>query len=551
MKKTCSMGARIIALVMGSAALYACGSDDDNTAPPPVAAAPKSCGDLVSYQVKAVNTVITAAEQIDASEAAPWTSPNGGGGSATVTAPFCRIAGSVRPTGSSDIQFELWLPPADKWNGKFAGTASGGSGGYINYRTVDQHRAMGYASVGHDNGHRNAEVDFALNEERKIDFGYRAQHVVTLVGKELTEERYASAPRYAYYNGCSQSGHHGVMEMERFPDDYDGIVAGAPASDWTGTLAAEANAALAQWATPGAGIARPLLAAVQRRILQACDGKPGIDHLVDGVLDDPRRCDFDPAAMQCGAPGADPGECLTVPQVQALRTAYDGRLKSTGERVALGYTVDATGGSFFPTDATSPDKPQGSWSNHWRYAVLGNPGYDFSTFDWDTDVDHARQKEGATYDAINGNYSAFANSGGKLLMYHGWADSLITPNLALQTWERMNGKMGKAEVDSFARLFMVPGMDHCGGGAGTSTFELMTSLAKWVEEGVAPDGTNELVKAHHGSLAREQRVDLVQLNSPALAAMARFPAPVVVVAHGCVATWWDAAKSEPLAPEFR
>jgi feruloyl esterase len=440
--------------------------------------------------VQAVDTVISAAEFIDASEAAPWTSPNGGGGSAAVTVPFCRVAGSVRPSSSSDIQFELWLPPTDAWNAKFAGTASGGSGGYINYRTVNQHLTMGYASVGHDNGHPNAQIDFALNNERKIDFAYRAQHVVTLVGKEITKALYASAPRYAYYNGCSQSGHHGIMEMQRYPDDYDGIVAGAPASDWTGTLAAEANAALAQWSTPGAGIPRPLLAAAARKVLEICDGKEGIDSVLDGVLDDPRRCDFDPASMQCGAPGADPAACFTPPQVQALHTAFEGRRKTSGELVALGYPVDAIGGSSFPTNATSPDRPQGSWANHWRYAVLGNPGYDFTTFNWDTDVDYARGKEGPTYDAINGDYSAFADRGGKLLMYHGWADSLIPATLTINAWDRMNAQMGKAKVDSFARLFMVPGMDHCGGGSATSTFELMSSLANWVEQGIAPDGTN-------------------------------------------------------------
>jgi feruloyl esterase len=173
---------------------------------------------------------------------------------------------------------------------------------------------------------------------------------------------------------------------------------------------------------------------------------------------------------------------------QALKTAQAGRRKSTGEVVALGYP-DAIGGLFFPTTTTSPDAPQGSWSNHWRYAVLGNPTYDFKNFNWDTDVDYARDKEGATYDAINGNYSAFADRGGKFLMYHGWSDSLITPALTLDEWGRMRAQMGGVKVDSFARLFMVPGMDHCGGGSGTSTFQLMTTLADWVEKGVAPDST--------------------------------------------------------------
>lgn len=484
MKATSFVGLKTLAVLAGAAALHGCGGGDDD--PPPVRA-PLACSDLGTYKVSSVDTVISAAEEIDASEAQPWTSPNGGGGSATVTTPFCRVAGSIRPTSASDIQFELWLPTQGGWNEKFAGTASGGSAGYIAYGSVNRHLEMGYASVGHDNGHRAAETDFALNEERKIDFAYRAQHVATQVGKELTQAFYAAAPRYAYYNGCSQSGHHGMMEMQRYPEDYDGIIAGAPAADWTGTLAAEASAALAQWSTPGAGIPRTLLAEVRKKVLELCDGAAGIDHLVDGVLDDPRQCNFDPAIMQCGAAGADPAACLTAPQVQALQTTLAGRFKTSGELVAHGFPADTIGGNFFPSDTTSPDSPQGSWANHWRYAVLGDPGYDFTVFDWETDVDHARAEEGATYDAMSGDYGAFAGRGGKLILWHGWADSLITPALTLAEWDRMQSNMGAQKVASFARLFMVPGVDHCGGGSGTGTFELMTALASWVENGVAPD----------------------------------------------------------------
>ncbi|MBC7832249.1 MAG: tannase/feruloyl esterase family alpha/beta hydrolase, partial [Hyphomicrobium sp.] len=471
-----------------SAALLAgCGgSDDDGSSQ----AAPLACSDIASYKATSVDTVISTAEFVNASVASPWTSPNGGGGSATVTKPFCRVAGSIRPSAASDIRFELWLPPTGTWNEKFAGTASGGSAGYIAYGTVGAHFDMNYASIGHDNGHRVTEVDFALNNDRKVDFAYRAQHVVTLVGKEITRAHYAAAPKYAYYNGCSQSGHHGIMEMQRYPEDYDGIVAGAPASDWTGTLAAEANAALAQWGTVGAGIPRPLQLEVRNKVLELCDGQAGVDHLVDGVLDDPRRCNFDPVVMQCGAPGANPAACLSAPQVQALRVSLDGRYKTTGELVALGYTPDAIGNPFFPSNTTSPSAPQGSWANHWRYAVLGNPTYDFTTFNWDTDVDFARGKEGPTYDAISGDYSPFAERGGKFLMYHGWADSLITPALTIDEWNQMNARMGATKVSSFARLFMVPGMDHCAGGTGTSTFELVTALSNWVEKGIPPDSTN-------------------------------------------------------------
>ena len=487
--------AGLATLLLSATLLQGCGGDDDGpvavtTPPAPPAPTAVACSDMAQVKVASVPTVISTAERIDASASAPWTSPNSGGGSATVTQPFCRVAGSIKPSTQSDIQFELWLPIGATWNRKFAGTAAGGSAGYISYPTVNLHLSMGYASVGHNNGHPNAQVDFALIPDRKLDFAYRAQHVATQVGKELTQAYYAAAPTYAYYNGCSQGGHHGIMEMQRYPDDYDGIIAGAPASDWTGTLAAEANAALAQSQVAGAGISRTLLAAVKANVLAACDGKAGVDPLRDGVLDDPRLCHWSPSSMQCGAAGVDPSACLAPEQVAALQTAYSGRFKTTGERVAFGYPVEAPGGNFFPNDATSPDRPQGSWSNHWRYAVYEMPGYDFNGFDWNNAVDYARGKEGATYDAISGNYSAFADRGGKFLMYHGWADSLITPALTISEWDTMRAQMGRAKVESFARLYMVPGMDHCGGGNGTSNFELLTALSKWREQGIAPDGSN-------------------------------------------------------------
>ncbi len=475
-----------VTMAAAAALLAGCGGSDDDGGGTAQATA---CADLLKASVQSVPTVIDTAERIDATTAAPWTSPNGGGGAATVTQGFCRVAGSVRPTATSDIRFELWMPLQTAWNNKFAGTASGGSNGYIAYGTVNTHLGMGYASIGHDNGHRAADTGFALDPEKKIDFAHRAQHVVTLVGKELTRAHYGNAPKYAYYNGCSQSGHHGIMEMQRYPDDYDGIVAGAPANDWTGTLAAEANAALAQWGTPGAGVPKALQTAFRQRVFAACEGKPGIDSAVDGVLDDPRRCKVDPSVMQCGTAGVDPAACFTAPQVQALRTALDGRRTSTGELVALPYPVDAIGGNFFPTEKTSPTAPQGSWANHWTYAVFADPNYSFNSFNWDNDVTYARGKEGALYDAISGDYSAFANRGGKLLTYHGAADSLIPVTLAIEQWNRMNAQMGAAKVQSFARLYLVPGMDHCGGGAGTGNFNLLSALSDWVEKGIAPDGT--------------------------------------------------------------
>lgn len=433
---------------------------------------------------------------VAASASAPFAVPSS---TATITTPFCRLAGTARSNASSNIAFELWLPDPANWNGKFAGTASGGSAGSISYGTVAAHYGLNYASIGHDTGHASTgftqtwawdATTKSLKTEQIVDWAYRSQHTVTVVGKQLTAAFYGAAAKRAYYNGCSASGHAGMMEAQRYPDDYDGIVAGAHTSDWTTNMASQAWVASQQYGNGGAGaLTKAQALAVGQAALAQCDGKAGIDHLADGVLDDPRKCSFDPAVLQCLGTGADAATCLQPAQVRSVRAMLQGYVLGSGDRIAYAYGPEATTGSFWPNNTTTPTNPQGSWADYFRYPVFENPAYDFSTLNFDTDPITARNKLRPTYDASSTDLSAFQKRGGKLLMYHGWADSLISPYLTVDYYNAMTTTTGATAVQQFTRLYMVPGIDHCGGGAGTGNFSMVQALANWVENGVAPDAT--------------------------------------------------------------
>jgi feruloyl esterase len=459
--------------------------------------AKRNCEALVKAKTATFEVTETKATFVEAGPASPFAVPTTNG---NVSTSFCRVEGVAKSNPASNIKFELWLPVKDRWNGRFAGTASGGSQGQIAYSTLAAHFRLNYASIAHDNGHVSAGYDQAwsydpaaksLKMELIIDWAYRAMHVVTVVGKELTSSYYGSPAAHAYYDGCSQSGHHGMMEVQRYPDDYDGVIAGAHTSEWTTNMSTQAWVAYQQFGHAGAGaIPKVSYSAVRAAILAKCDGKPGIDHLVDGVLDDPRKCTFDPVELQCKGGGTDAPACLKPAQVQSLRAMYQGYKTPAGEIVAYPYPVGAETGSYWPNNLTSPKSPQGSWADYFRYPAFVDPNYDFANFNFDTDPKIARDKLRPIYDAYSTDLRAFASRGGKLLMYHGWADSLISPLLTVDYWTALRQTMGSEEVGKFARLYMIPGVDHCGGGAGTGNFSMLDALANWVEKGNAPDGTN-------------------------------------------------------------
>lgn len=412
----------------------------------------------------------------------------------TVAVPFCRVIGTVRPVRESDVGFELWLPQRTDWNGKFEGVGSGGSLGVIQYLPLMRALVRGYATVATDNGHQSQsgyDVTWALGHpERIVDFGYRAEHTATQAAKALTQRFYGSAPRYSYFVGCSQGGHHGLTEAQRFPEDYDGIVAGAPVYSWANEMSGQAwNARALQQATTGA-LPKEKLQLLYQSVTRACGG-------ADGLIEDPRQCSFDPAVLRCTA--ANESSCLTNSEIEAVRRMYDGPKTSAGVQIYPGLSKG--GESDWGRLWSNPKLLGGSWLGFFRFMVFQNPAWDLSMMDLDRDTAAAKQKLGNILDPDNPDLSRFADGGGKLIVYHGWADDMVPSQVSTEYYESVTARLGPSRVKTFYRLFMVPGMAHCRGGPGSDVLfrseaatavplepdrDMLTALEQWVEQGRAP-----------------------------------------------------------------
>lgn len=466
------------------------------------AATADACAAVAQAALGLPHTSITVAEEVSPPFTPPETFESRGFTVDDVS--FCRVAGLASPEEGSAIRFEVWLPHADEWNGRFQGIGSGGSAGAIRYRQLAAAVDGGYAAVATDNGHTSSsgfDGSWSLGHPvRIVDFGYRAQHEATLAGKAVTRAYYGREADYAYFVGCSQGGHHALMEAQRFPDDYDGIVAGAPANYWLGLMTGELWAGIATTKVAGQDLPREKLPVLGAAVLAACDA---IDGLEDGLVDDPRACDFDPGALQCD--GADGADCLTVGQVAAARAIYGGPVRpSTGEQLFPGYALSSeyfeqpNGLGGWAPYWSGITEPGGSTAAFMRNSVFEDPDYDVMQFDFDADWDLANNRPlgrsgtdetlGSALNAIDPDLSAFKTGGGKLISYHGWADPLVTAHNAVNYYESVIAEQGSVEqTTDFYRLFMAPGMAHCRGGPGPDRFDAVTAIEQWVEQGVPPD----------------------------------------------------------------
>lgn len=413
---------------------------------------------------------------------------------------FCRIAGSIKPSDDSDIRFEVWMPAAG-WNGKFQGVGNGGFAGVINFGGLADAVKHNYASASTDTGHEAGGTDarWALHHPEKIiDFGYRAIHETAVAAKAVIARFYGEAPRRSYFSSCSNGGRQALMEAQRYPADYDGIIAGAPANFWTHLLANAAWNLQATLNKPADYIPASKLPAIQAAALAACDN---IDRVKDGVIEDPRQCHFDASVLLCK--DVESNSCLTAPQVTALRKLYAGSKTSKGQQVFPGYSpggeADPAGWMPWITGA-APEKSAmyAFGTQFFMNMVFDDPNWQFRTFDIDRDTKTADDKTAQMLNSNNPDLSAFRNRGGKLIVYHGWSDAAIAPENAIDYFGAVVAKMGAGNADGFLRLYMVPGMQHCGGGAGTTNFgqggtpaadrfhDLDAAMEAWVEQGLAP-----------------------------------------------------------------
>jgi feruloyl esterase len=375
---------------------------------------------------------------------------------------------------------ELWLP-ASGWNGKFEANGNGGWTGSINPTALAAGLDRGYAAAMSDLGHEGGSANFTLGHpEKLIDFGYRAAHEMTLVSKAIVGRFYGTEPRLSYWVGCSAGGRSALMEAERYPADFDGIVAGSPGINWTGRATQAVWIAQAFHRDQASLIPANKIAIIHDAVLQRCDALDGVE---DGVIDDPTRCNFDPRELECK--DVDGPVCLTKAQVETARaicTAYPNQ----GNRHAI-FPGFERGSELGWTTMAGPQAFRAG-VELFQFVVFKDPVWDYKAFQFETDVARTEEAYGGILNALNPDLKKFAAHGGKLIQYHGWADPQIAPGSSVNYYKDVLKTIGASEkVQSFYRLFMVPGMAHCGGGDGTSTFDMLAALEGWVEKSQAPD----------------------------------------------------------------
>jgi hypothetical protein len=442
------------------------------------------------------NTIITIAQSVPAGAFSP---PYGG--PITNVPAFCRVAGAIEPTSDSYIRFEVWMP-ASGWNGKFLGVGNGGFAGSIGFGSMGVNVRRGYATAGTDTGHEGDAQDasWAYHHPEKVnDFGYRALHLTTVNAKSLIQTFYGQPAQHSYFDSCSDGGREALMEAQRFPADFDGILAGAPANFWTHLLAAGVDISRAVYTNPAGYIPSMKVPAIAAAALAACDAQDGVK---DGIINDPSRCRFDPAALLCKE--RDSRACLTAPQVASLKKLYAGGQNSHGASVFPGFmpgAEDGRGGWVPWLIGNGPGSASGPIyaENYFRYMVFEDPTWNPLTAEVDAALQTAEEKTGRALNATDTDLRAFANRGGKLILYHGWNDPAIPPFNSINYYNGVAQAMGRSDADAFVRLYMVPGMQHCAGGPGPSSFGqlglitakgpehgIFDALEQWVEKGETP-----------------------------------------------------------------
>jgi feruloyl esterase len=451
-----------------------------------------TCEKLKSLQTSEM--VFTSVEMVPAGPAAapagrgaaPAAAPAQGRGRGAQSPPIvpahCRVAATLKPSSDSDIKMELWLP-AQNWNGKFQMMGNGGWAGSIQGLTqMPNALREGYATSATDTGHEGANGMFALGHPEKItDFAWRAVHLTAVESKALIKAYYGKEPKYSYWNGCSTGGRQALIEVTKFPDDFDGVLAGAPANPHIYLHTAGVERAIDLMKHPDGALSQAKIETLHNAVLAECDATDGVK---DGLVGNPQKCKFNPETLLCK--GADNDKCLTEAQVATVKTVYADVKTSKGEIVWTGY--EPGGELQYASLRSIPKAPGGGWDS---VRILGHQdaNYDWHNFNLDSDLALA-DKSGI--DTHITDLTPFKKHGGKLLMYHGWADQAIPPGNTVNFYNNVLAKMGSKQ-DDWMRLFMVPGMMHCSGGSGTDQFNKIAILERWREQNQAPD---QIVASH-------------------------------------------------------
>ncbi len=409
---------------------------------------------------------------------------------------FCRVTGILHPTTDSVIRFEAWLPQAG-WNGRLLNVGNGGFAGSISYSQMANNLVRGYATAGTDAGHQADAEDasWAYHHPEKItDFGYRAVHLTALRSKDVVKAFYGQVQKTAYFDACSDGGREALMEAQRFPEDYDGILAGAPANNWVHMLSAGISLAKTTTLNPAAYVSSMKLPAINQASLAACDAKDG---LKDGIVSDPAHCNFDPAVLLCK--GTEDVSCLTSPQVESLRAFYGGGHDASGREIFPGLMPGDENPIWH--DWLLHNAPSGSnyLTGFFRYMVYSDPTWDPLKANSAEALKLAMERTAKDVDATDPDLARFAARGGKLMIYHGWNDPAISPWNTINYAKEVTAKMGVDRAASMMRVYLVPGMEHCTGGPGPNVLGQLSLpgasgegsgaldlLQMWVENGKAP-----------------------------------------------------------------
>lgn len=396
-------------------------------------------------------------------------------------ADFCRVKATLRPLPDSKISTEIWLP--EQWNGKFLALGGSGFNGSLGMGSLLMQDPLkkGYASMVTDSGHSETNsARFAYDSEQQfIDYAYRANHVAAVFAKSLVTSYHGTPVTRSYFHGCSNGGRDALMQALRYPGDYEGIIAGAPAAGWSRMATAFAWNAQAIKGVPQLEKKLPL---IQRAVMETCDEDDGI---ADKLLENPLTCSFQPRHMQCSNENTE--DCLTAEEVAAIEQVYAGPHLSDGSQVYAGLSKGGEGlENNWDAWLFSGDVTQAMFATEtFRWMVYGDPKWEVSDFDIDKDYPMARKAIVDIMDSDDPDLTKFTSQGGKLLLYHGWNDAAIPAEATVNYHSALREALGSQGVEQ-VRLFMVPGMAHCFGGVGPTSFDILSELDRWVESNTPP-----------------------------------------------------------------
>jgi feruloyl esterase len=436
--------------------------------------------DTLAASLKLTNAKVTAARAITGGQ---FTPPGAAGADApkaiTGLPAFCRVELTLTPSADSDIRSEIWLPLSG-WNGRFQQVGNGAWAGSIQYGALAEALKRGYAAASTDAGHTGTDASFAMGHPEKLkDFGYRAVHETAVQSKSTVTNFYGMAPRMSYFNGCSGGGRMAFQEAQRFPADFDAILAGAPGYNRVNQSVWMLMNAKATLDNPASFIPQAKYAVLHRAALDACDAQDG---LKDGLISEPLSCQVDPAVTQCKS--GDAPNCLTAPQVEAARKLYTGVIHpKTGERI---FPRLEPGSELSWGGPAGGPEPLAVGGDLFKFVVFKDPKWNFRTFDLARDYDAVHKIDGLDLSPASPDLEPFVARGGKLLIYQGWADQNVAPQSTVDYYHNVVTTIGQKQADDSVRLFFAPGMAHCGGGEGPNVFDALTPLEQWREQGKAP-----------------------------------------------------------------